>query len=232
MGDGAEASRVNLEASYADSTKNSLGYSLYSDVIDLAGTPKTIIRNSGYITRTWDSDEQYNSRSRTSMYSAVLLSSENSSAYNSEGHLTGRDGSYHLASVTARVHTKEVSPYYSYVFAACSPSLTKDEFLSNGTYANYDIMFAIVRTISRTDVYAADSLGALSMNTSNYGGKILQSDAMSETERQIYENKEVVRTYAAMNKREAISLSVFIFILPLVIIPALCIYVTTKRKYL
>lgn len=231
-GEGAEQSRTTLQAQYASAEKNPLGYSLYSDIIDLAGTPKTVIENSGYITRTWESDETYNSRNRTSMYSAVLLSSDGASAYNEDGLLTSRGGDYHLASVTARVHTKEVSPYYSYVFAAASTNVTDSKYLSNGTYANYDMLFAVVRTLSRTDVYASDSLGALTMNTANYGGKILDSDAMSETEREIYENRQVVKTYAAMTKKDAAVLSALVLCVPAIIIPLLCVYVTTKRKYL
>ena len=231
-GEDAEATRSTLVTKYADSTENPIGYSLYSDIIDLTGTPKTIVENSGYITRTWDSDEKFNSRGRTTMYSGVLLSSNEASAYNEQGLLTNRDGAYHLASVTARVHTKEVSSYYSYMFAAASTNLTNSKYLSNGTYANYDIMFAIVRTISRTDVYAADSLGALTMNTANYGGKILDSDAMSDTEREIYENKEVVKTYAAMTAKDATVLTVLVLLIPAVLIPALCVVVTTRRKYL
>ena len=231
-GEDAEATRSTLVTRYANSTDNPIGYSLYSDIIDLTGTPKTIVENSGYITRSWDSDEQFNSRSRTSMYSGVLLSSPDASAYNEDGLLTDRNGGYHLASVTARVHMEEVSSYYSYMFAAASTNLTDSKYLSNGTYANYDIMFAIVRTISRTDVYAADSLGALTMNSANYGGKILDSDAMSDTEREIYENKEVVKTYAAMTQRDMITLTVLVLLVPAVIIPALCVVVTTKRKYL
>ena len=231
-GELAESERTTLATSYANLDEHPIGYSLYSDIIDLAGTPKTIIENSGYIKGIWRTPEVSNSRSRTSMYSAVLLSSPTSSAYNEQGLLTSRDGSYHLASVTARVHTKEVSRYYSYMFVAASTSLTSSKYLSNGTYANYDLMFAIVRTISRTDVYASDSLGALTMNTANYGGKILESDAMSQTEKQIYENQKVVKTYAAMTAEDAITFTVLILIVPAIIIPALCVLVTSRRKYL
>ncbi len=231
-GELAESERTSLVASYANADEHPIGYSLYSDIIDLAGTPKTIIDNSGYIKGIWETPEMVNSRSRTSMYSAVLLSSPESSTYNEQGLLTSRDGSYHLASVTARVHTKEVSRYYSYMFVAASTSLSSSKYLSNGTYANYDLMFAIVRTISRTDVYASDSLGALTMNTANYGGKILDSDAMSETEKNIYENQQVVKTYAAMTAEDAMTFTVLILLVPAIIIPALCVVVTSRRKYL
>jgi exo-beta-1,3-glucanase (GH17 family) len=166
------------------------------------------------------------------MYSPVLLSSDTARAYDEDGLLFDYSGSYHLAGITARVKSVEVSRYYSYVFYGASSSFTSSEQLRNDAYANYDILFSAVRTLSRTDVYASDSLGALSMNTANYGGKILNSDEMSTEIRQIYENKQVVKTYRAMSTKKATLYTVLCLILPLLIIPAVCIYVTGKRRYM
>jgi len=137
-----------------------------------------------------------------------------------------------LAAVTARVKQVEVSSYYSYMFYGASTELTSSEYLSNGSYANYDIMFSSVRTMSRTDVYAADSLGALSMNTANYGGKILNSDAMSQEKREEYENQKIVKTYAAMTQKDATVLTVIALIVPLIILPLVCVYIVGRRKYM
>ena len=231
-GESAEASRTVLTADYASSENNPIGYSLYSDIINLAGTPKTIVENSGYITRYWDTDEIYNSRRRTSMYSAVLLSSADSSAYTEDGLLSDRDGAYHLASITSRYHSGDAADYSSYVFVAASSNLTDSEYLSNGTYANYDLMFAVVRNISRVDVYASDSLGGANMNSSEYGGKRLVLSSMFENEHESFDSQKVTRQYAGLVNSDKVTLTVAILFIPVIIIPALCIYITTKRKYL
>ena len=180
--------RSIISALYANSEKHPLGYSLYSDIIDLSSPPKTVVKNSGYVSGVWQNDELYYSSGLSAMYSPVLLSSEKAGGYDSEGRVSDLSGNYHLAAVTAKVKSVEVSSYYSYMFFGASTELTSSEYLSNGTYANYDIMFSAVRTMSRTDVYAADSLGALSMNTANYGGKILKSDAIAQGKTQITED--------------------------------------------
>ena len=228
---GESSDRSLISAVYANSEKYPLGYSLYSDIIDLASPPKTVVKNAGYVSGFWDNDEVYYSSTHSAMYSPVLLSSEKAAAYDSEGRIADLSGNYHLAAVTAKVRTIEVSKYYSYMFLGASTELTSSEYLSNGTYANYDIMFSAVRTMSRTDVYAADSLGALSMNTANYGGKILQSDAMSQEIREEYENQQVVKTYAAMTQRDATVFTILALLLPAIILPLVCIYIVGKRKY-
>ena len=229
---GESEDRTLVSAVYPDAEKNPLGASLYSDIINLASPPKTFIKDAGYITETWEENQKFYTPGVTAMYSPVLLSSTTARAYDGDGLLFDYSGNYHLAGITARVKSVEVSHYYSYVFYGASSSFTSSEQLKNDAYANYDILFSAVRTLSRTDVYASDSLGALSMNTANYGGKILNSDDMSTEIREIYENKQVVRTYRAMSTKKATLYTVLCLILPLLIIPAVCIYITGKRRYM
>ena len=229
---GESSDRALLSAVYADSKKYPLGYSLYSDIIDLASPPKTVVKNAGYVEGLWENGEKFYSSGVSAMYSPVLLSSEKAGAYDEEGRVSDIRGSYHLAAISAKVRQISVSTYYSYMFYGASTALSSSEYLSNGTYANYDIMFSFVRTMSRTDVYAADSLGALSMNTQNYGGKILKSDAMSEEPREIYENTKLVKTYAAMTQRDASVFTLLAFVFPVIALPLVCIYLVARRKYM
>ena len=229
---GESSERELLSAVYANSEKHPLGYSLYSDVIDLASPPKTVVKNAGYVEGLWENSEKFYTPSVSAMYSPVLLSSEKAGAYDAEGRISDLRGSYHLAAISAKVRQISVSTYYSYMFYGASTALTSSEYLSNGTYGNYDIMFSFVRTMSRTDVYAADSLGALSMNTQNYGGKILNSDAMSQQVREIYKNQKLIKTYAAMTQRDATVFTLLAFIVPVIVLPIVCIYLVARRKYM
>ena len=220
-----------ISVHFPDSEEAPLGSSLYSEIINLSSPPRVVVKDSGYISEAWEDNEVMYSSHLSAMYSPVFLSSEEARAYNEEGLVSDISGGYHLGAITARVRTKEVSRYYSYMFVGASSSLCSSEQLQNGTYANYDLLFSTVRTLSRTDVYASDSLGALSMNTANYGGKILVSDAMSLTEREVYENQKVVKTYSAMSTRRATVITVLCLVLPILILPLACIYIYTKRKY-
>ncbi len=220
-----------ISVRFPDAQEAPLGSSLYSEIINLSSPPRVVVKDSGYISRAWDNDEMMYSPHLSAMYSPVFLSSEEARAYNGEGLVSDVGGGYHLGAVTAKVKTQEVSHYYSYMFVGASSSLCSSEQLQNGTYANYDLLFSTVRTLSRTDVYASDSLGALSMNTANYGGKILVSDAMSLVEREIYENQKVVKTYSAMSAKKAAIFTALCLALPILILPFACIYVYIKRKY-
>lgn len=229
---GESEDRTQVSAVYPNAEKDPLGASLYSDIINLQSPPKTFVRDAGYITMSWEENQKFYTTGLSAMYSPVLLSSPTARAYDEEGLLSDYAGGYHLAAISARVRSEEVSHYYSYVFYGASSSFTSSSQLNNEAYANYDILFSAVRSLSRTDVYASDSLGALSMNTANYGGKILQNDGMSTEIREVYENKKVVKTYRAMSQKKATLYTALSLALPLIIIPAVCVYVTGKRKYM
>lgn len=213
----AEDARTRLIAVYPTSEKDALGHSLFSDVAGLATAPRMVVPNSGYLTSTWLEDTKYITTGVSAMTSTFLYSSEGAKAYNASG-LTDEEGSYPLARVTTRVYTDEIRDYHSYVFCAASTAMIETEYLDNPTYANYDVMFATVRTISRTDEYASDSLGGLNMNSEHYGGKHLHEDTLYETDQPVYEKGELVRTYYGLTKTAATVYTVLIMLPPLALL--------------
>lgn len=228
-GSAAEDARTRLIAVYPDSEKDALGHSLFSDVAGLATAPRMVVPNSGYLRSLWDEPTKYIASGVSAMTSNFLYSSPAARAY-SESGLTSESGSYPLATVTTRVYTDEIRDYHSYVFCAASTELIESECLDNPTYANYDAMFATVRTISRTDEYASDSLGGLNMNSDKYGGKHLHSDEISSYDTPVYENGEVVRTYYGLTAQAAILYTALILLPPLalaVVGTVLCV----RRRY-
>ena len=210
----AEDARTRLLAVYPDSEKDALAHSLFSDVAGLATAPRIVVPNSGYLRSTWLEDTKYIASGVSAMTSAFLYSSPDARAYRGSG-LTDESGSYPLARVTTRVYTDEIRDYHSYVFCAASTELIESACLDNPTYANYDVMFATVRTISRTDEYASDSLGGLNMNSDKYGGKHLHSDEINSQDTPVYEGGEVVRTYYGLTIETAILYTALILLPPL-----------------
>ena len=226
-----EAERERLVAVYPDSQNHALGNSLFSDVADLSSAPRTIVAKSGYLTSCWVNDTKLVSLESSAGTSAVLLSSPDAKAYRIGTANTVADdkGSYALARITARVRAGEVGNYYSYVFCAATTALTDSEYLENPTYANYDILFSAIRTISRTDVYAGDELGGLNKNTTTYGGKRLVDTTIAATKTDVYKNGEIIYTYLGLSSGVRVLLTVLI-LLPSVAMLAIGLVVTVRRR--
>ncbi len=225
----AEGERSKLIAVYPDKSANAIGYSLFSDIADLTAAPKTIVADTGYLLCDWVDNSKYISNYTSAMNSAVLLSSPSAVAYNAAGARADEAGNYTLASITARVYTEDVADYYSYVFSAATTRLTSSDYLDNSTYANYDVLFSAVRTISRVDAYAGDALGGLNMNSEKYGGKQLITGTISDTDEDIYKNGKVIFTYLGLTESGKTWWTLLI-LLPVFVLPVLGIVRFVRRK--
>jgi hypothetical protein len=214
---------------YPDSTDHALGFSLFGDVAGLTSAPRMIIEKSGYITSAWIDNGRYFSNEVSAMTSPVFLSSENARAYDESGAIADKSGSYSLVQVTTRVHSRDVRDYYSYVFCAATTAIASTTYLDNPTYANYDVLFAAIRSISRTDEYASDALGGLNMNSEKYGGKRLHSEKLSSMKDEVYKDGKLVRTYLGLTGGAAIVWTVLIFTPPTVL-AALGVVRCVRRK--
>ncbi len=199
-----EAAREALFAVYPESSKEALGNSLFPDIADLTTAPRTVVVRSGYLRSLWVNNSKGFSTATSALTSPVLLAAEDAKAYNAEGVIVNDEGSYSLAQLTVRVATRDARDYCSYVFCAATTELTRTETLDNPTYANYDVLFSTIRTISRTDEYASDALGGLNMNSEMYGGKRLISSEMSATKKDVYENGKLVFTYLGLTPSAAV----------------------------
>ena len=79
----------------------------------------------------------------------------------------------------------------SFIFCVNSRSFFDSELLGNASYANYDIVSAVVENISRVDEYADADLGGPTGNSASLGGKMIIPMSMSENDQTIYSNKYV-----------------------------------------
>ena len=204
--------------------------SLFGEVSELASAPRTVVASSGYLTSSWESGTRLFSVLTSAMTSPILLSSEKTAAYDATGALTDEAGSYSLARMTVRTRLREDGDVYSYVFCAATTALTATEYIDNPTYANYDVLFSTVRTISRTDAYASDSLGGLNMNSEKYGGKRFVDTAISPTRKDVYKNGKLVYTYLGLSRGDIAAWTVLI-LLPSLISLGAGIFVLVRRRY-
>ncbi len=168
-----------LIAAYPSEEEYPIGHSFYSDVGSLVTAPHTVVTGAGRLTCSWKSDQRYVSDGVSEATSPLLLSSSSAQSYNAAGEVTDTKGDYSLASISMRKYQEDSESRFAYVFAAAGTSLSDSEYLGNHAYGNRDVLFSVVRSISRTDAYASDSLGGLNANTEMYGGKRLTVDGFS-----------------------------------------------------
>ena len=164
------------------------------------------------------------------MTSGVFFSAADTRAYDTAGALADEGGSYALARMTAKIYTDEVKDYYSYVFCAASTERSETAWIENPTYANYDVLFSAVRSISRTDEYASDALGGLNMNSQSFGGKRLRSEDLLPTEKEVWKDGKLVITYLAMTPAKAVVYTVLL-LLPSAVLCGLGVYFCVRRKH-
>ena len=215
----------------------SYAYVIYEEYASLASAPRFIIPNTGYIKCAFGESTSKNEdggfRAKRE-YSTFFTTSLNAKAYE-DGLLVSERGIKDLVAVTTRA---ELDGYtgtytYSYVAAAHSADFLSSDVIANGSYANYDILSALINNISRVDEYASISLGGISQNSSSYGGKMLRSEALSEVKSEVYSSdfKDVIKVNLGISDAEIAVFTVITVIAPIAAL-AVGIVVRIKRKFL
>ena len=201
----AESEGVNtgtqIIASY-NTDEDSYGYTLYGKYADLTSAPLTVFSDAGSVECAFresiSSGEPGNSYASRN-YASFLTTSSTAQRYlrdeNGEigSYVDGTPGTYDLAALIIRNELDNVENVdtNSFIFCVNSKSFFGSELLGNSSYANYDIVSAVVENISRVDKYADMDLGAPSDNSASLGGKYVIPVTMSETDTTIYSNKYV-----------------------------------------
>ena len=213
-------------------------YEIYKDYATLPSAPRFIIPNTGYIKCSFKENsfkQEDGAFYADRNYSTFFTTSANAKAYDENGYLVSDSGMKDLMAVATRTeldgYTAEYS--YSYIAAAHSPDFLSSDVLANASYANYDILTAIINNISRADRYASISLGGLSLNSSSYGGKMLVNEGLSENDVDVFSNdaSEVIKVNYGISASEIVIYGVISFIAPIAAL-AVGIAVRIKRKFL
>lgn len=129
--------------------RDTLGGSVYSDLNALSTPPKTIIRKSMPIDIIWANGIGTTGEREVSS----VLKSYNTSEIIKDGVVEG-SGSYNLMVMARETRIVNSEYYYSYVFAAGSPSFASQSYLESQSYANEDIIAAAMKAAGRERVLA------------------------------------------------------------------------------
>jgi len=167
----------------------SYAYAIYGDFAKLSSAPKTVFEGAGYVECSFNASDfvtEAGSLDISRIYTSFLKSPANSDPHGKNG--AGEKKSYDLAAVTTRsvFNNETTERTFSYVFCANDGDFFSNELLGEASYANFEIMSALITNISRVDIYASTDLGGTSLNTKNFGGKQLVSTILSEDDVEIY----------------------------------------------
>ncbi|MBR2466788.1 MAG: Gldg family protein [Clostridia bacterium] len=253
FGNAQVADASNHIGSYGDDSKDadkilgvynteedSYANAVYGEFAAITSAPHTVFVNTGYIECSFyetDTKLEDGSSNVTITYNPFMTSYKTAIAtkITADGTETvKKEEALDLAAVTVRYALDEVTSEaeYSYVFCSNSKDFFSNDLLYSNSYANFDIVSALVNNISRVDQYASMELGGSSMNSKKYGGKQLVYDTLSETPATVYNPdatyKETLEAITPGVKRTAVIIAV---IAPLVPLTA-CIVIRIKRKYL
>ncbi len=229
---------------------DSYGYGIYSEYVDLGTSPRVVISDSGHIVSGFGEPiarYEQGSAQITRIFDSFLFSTAASNDYG-KNELTGTyvdragdDGQRTLAAICGResmdINTGERT--HSYLFAAASADFFSTDLIGNASYANYDIVSAMIHNVARLETHADSALGGMSANNSNdaFLGKFLVDTAISEDDNVIREWSDeegrhvAVKTVYGLTSAEKIAYTVIIALIPFAI-AVTGVVVFIKRKYL
>ncbi len=249
---------TNLIAEY-DKDENSYGYAIYGEFADLSSAPVTIIENAGNISCSYPANTfgvmaEQGSHETTRTYVPFLTTSETGKVYQKDPE-TGEynrpgdgEGNLDLAALTVRSHMNPTTTesLFSYLFCVNSADFFSGSFLArDSSYANYEIVSALVDNISRFDAHASVDLGGTSLNSISAGGKKLITTDMTNSslaeDQKIYSNKYkndnkddgliLIMQRSAISNADKTVFAVLVFV-PVVALAVIGIVVTLKRRFL
>lgn len=222
-----------LIVTYPDEDSAAIGYSMISSLVDMATPPKTVMPASTSMRQSWTDYLLSVAEDTTRCVSAVFYAPSDAEARKGDGFLVPPKGGAHwLAAVTTEARLIGGEHQYSYVFAAGSTEMIENRYLADPAYGNGDVMFSIVRHISRADVYASSSLGGFDINSDNYGGKMFDETHLTEgKENLVYHSLSDYTTYAGIGTGSYVLAVVWTLVLPLTAVGVTAFVVLRRRKH-
>jgi hypothetical protein len=218
-------------------------YAIYGEYASRSSSPRVVVENTGAIISAFgDSDGANESGTpKTSrLFTPFLYTSKDAKQYGTSSYnALAAEGQAVVAAIGGRQTIDENSGEYSYsyIFCAASPDFFSGSTIANPSYANFDVISALVQNIARLETHADSSLGGLSMNNSDdkFGGKMLVDFSMREEDKvesqYDEEGRRITKTYLGLTTPKKIIYTVIIFAISLAaaIVGAV---MHIKRKYL
>ncbi|MBO5906997.1 MAG: Gldg family protein [Clostridia bacterium] len=228
-----------------DTDENGYGMAIYESFATLATAPVMAFSDTAYLTSSYGPSESVGepgTKIADRNYAPFFFSSDKAYAKAYENgalgglvHDASVIGKMDLSAVTTRLEIDQRTAEYKYSYVFCTPSADafSNEILGNSSYANFDVMSALVENISRIDEYASIDLGGTSFNSSSTGGKPLINSTMSSLPTYEYsditgQDEIILNAFTETTKG---IFTAFIAVSPVVVL-IIGIAVRIKRKYM
>lgn len=224
-----------LVAVYPDKDYDAPGFEMIKDVASLGTPPKTVLANAMALWQTRDNSPVYTSASTSRSVCPIFYADNAAKAVDKDGYTVNAAGEKHILALIGMEATLTAGEHrHSYVFAAGSTQMISNEYLADTAFGNGDAMMSLLRTISRTDVYAEsgdEGVGGFDLNSDVYGGKWFDETHLStEGKNTVFHSQTSWSEYAQMTPARVGAVIFAIFFVPVLIVPFVGTVVLRRRK--
>lgn len=221
-----------LVAAYPDSDIDAPAYDMIKDIASLATPPKMVISSAMALEKTFVTTPIYTSETTSRSVCPIFYAGASAKATDADGYAVSAKGDrYILAMMGMEARLGAGEHTYSYVFAAGSTEMISNDYLSDSAFGNGDVMAAILRSISRTDVYASGDVGGFDPNSTAYGGKWFDETQLStDGKNVVFHSQTSWDEYAQLTTGRTVITLIAIFVVPVLILPAVGIVILRRRK--
>ncbi len=230
---GGGKSGDRLISVYPDADADAPMYAMIKDIASLATPPKTVIAGASGLTKTFVTTPIYFSEGVSRSVCPLFYAGPSAKALNAADEivLNSEQGLIPLAMMGMQATLDAGEHTYSYVFAAGSTAMISNEYLGDYAFGNADVMASVIRSISRTDVYATGDLAASDPNSLGYGGKWFDETHLSASGKNtVFHSQESWEDYAPLTTASTVVIVAVVFFVPVAVLPALGIVVLRRRK--
>jgi hypothetical protein len=220
-----------LIAVYPDEDVDAPAYAMIKDVASLATPPKVVISNATALEKTFVTTPVYTSASTSRSVCPFFYAGASAKATDKDGFAVNAEGDRYILAMMGMEATLSAGEHrYSYVFAAGSTEMISNSYLLD-TFGNADVMASVIRSISRTDVYASGAVGGFDPNSTAYGGKWFDETHLSNTGvNTVVHSQTEWSEYKQLTTGSVVLMMIIIFIVPVVALPSLAVVVLRRRR--
>ncbi len=224
-----------LIAVYPTADNAAIGHSMFSAIADMATPPKMIFPNAASVRMVWRDNLISTAFNVTRCVSSVFFAPADAKVLDKEGYLFSDNakGNVWLAAVCSEAQLVGAEYEYSYVFGAGSTAMISNDYLSDSAFGNGDVMYSVIRSLSRSDIYASTALGGFDMNTpETYGGKMYEEIHLTKGEENvIYYNLMESHTYKGLSNASFTGAIIVCGALPVLTVIVTGVAVLRRRKH-
>lgn len=207
-----------------------IGYSMIGAIADLASPPKMIFDRAAAVRLTRDDALVSVAQNISRIVDPFFFAGADAKITDRDGLTVAHDGDVWLAALAMEAELADDGEYrYTYMLTAGTTAIISNEYLNDSAFGNADVMFSLLRTITRTDRFASSALGGLDISTENYGGKAFTDTDIYSESYQVYTGPGKFYTVLGLTTGRTV-FCVVLIALTVAAVPVTAFVVLRRRK--